>query len=196
MIPGDVNLYLNGFGDITDNAGRSFFLLVQIAFNLDLNIRGSTGNFGRISPENHFMYETIPAPLIALLCIEADYNYSCGNGPADWNLPKELQPDEIGRKPTSNLLGWRKARKLNEDAMTLLQVSGFVPNKDFYVLNIHNRPINEHIITFVNGRIRGSSIIAFEKMSSSQFGSIAQTPFTASSWMLGTCDWWCLHLSV
>jgi len=100
-VPDDVNLYLMGVGDISDSNAREFELELQAELNHVDEWFGAQGSFGIVDVDNHIMYETLPSPLVSLLKIQADLQFTASlRNPAmqqeweqlDWDLPQGLRP--------------------------------------------------------------------------------------------------------
>ena len=65
-----------GVGDISDSNAREFELELQAELNQIDEWFGAQGSFGIMNVDSHIMYETIPSPLICLLKIQADLQYT------------------------------------------------------------------------------------------------------------------------
>nr|QYW05752.1 MAG: putative capsid protein [Partitiviridae sp.] len=125
-IPKEIGYYLEGVGNITDFNGLTSFL--STLQDLDETVVGDThvcGSFGRITKDNHFMYETTPSPFVFLSRIAQDVIYtrrvnSRFRSPSPkWDLDKNIRP--VGRLiPNENLLGWRKAAILTPEQLGIL----------------------------------------------------------------------------
>lgn len=187
-IPEDVHLYLLGIGDIVDANARQFELALQAVPEGDIVNFGATGSFGLVDQDTHIFYETIPAPIVSLLKIQADLEYTlAAQDPAvaaehpewlqpDWNLPPNLAPVAPATVPTVGLLGWARRERITQDAQDALTAANFAED-DFGVRNIFNIPINVKLIEYVANMLNSSKCAVKAIPPTSRFGSLAQIPY-------------------
>jgi len=186
-VPDDINLYLMGIGDISDSNSREFQIELQEQLSVIDEWFGSQGSFGRVDAVNHIMYETLPAPIISLLNIQADMQYTARmrnhNMPQeweqlDWDLPADLRPENPQfTLPTVSLLGWKRRTELMQDSVNALHSAGFDLD-NFGVTNIAGLPINQKLMQWIAGVLSKSKSPVTGQISQSRFGSLAQTAFT------------------
>jgi hypothetical protein len=94
-----INSYLRGIGDFEDPSGtkHQFRLLRLPGVN---EYEGVSGFFGRVGPETHFLYESLPAPGVVALRLLRDLVYTrhIFDHP-DWDLPDALRPEQLAPEP-------------------------------------------------------------------------------------------------
>lgn len=175
-VPEDVNLYLQGIGDIKDPSSRQFHSALQAVLT-PLEINGAAGFYGRVSDVNHIIYETVPSPGVALLKIRADMQQGPDILP-DWDLPEELRPnDHNATLPTANLLGWSRRERLSEDQLRALNEAG-IDEDTFNVRNVAGIGINLPLLKHVAGQIENSKCKAIALFPTSTQGSLSQIPYS------------------
>lgn len=177
----EIAAYLNGIGDFTDQDGARARLAVQGRLTAT-RYYGAAGSFGRVTEVNHYVYETLPSPLVALLRVRADLVYSTTVPVPNntlWNLPQALQPLTAygAGMPTAQMLGWRASERLTDTQRGVLGAAGFEAD-DFGVNNIGNIPVNELLMQSIAGYIRSSKMQCFKTPTNTHTGSIAQVPFS------------------
>lgn len=74
-IPADIGAYLNGVGNVRDHEDNQTWLKLQADMS-SLKSKGSPGFYGKISANNHWKYETLPAPGMFVLRVLADIEYT------------------------------------------------------------------------------------------------------------------------
>lgn len=176
----EIAAYLNGLGDVVDQDGARAKLKVQGRLT-QTHYYGAAGSYGRVSDQTHFIYETLPSPLVAMLRMRADIMYTDAH-PApengDWNLPEALAPRAAtAGNPTVQLLGWKQSERLTDMQRSVLRSAGFSAN-DFGVMNVGNIPVNELLMQSISGYIRSSKAQCFKQPLNTHIGSIAQVPFS------------------
>lgn len=170
--------YLNGIGSIDkDHQGKFAKFIVQ-GYPIDHVECGAMGSFGRITAENHWIYETLPAPIVSLLKISADLNYTTASGQQyDWDLPSGLRPEEeAATLPTASLLGWARAVRMTDFQIKLLKEAGF-SRTNFGVTNAGTIPVNGDLVRMIGYLLEKSELSVFEKMHPGIAGSMAQIPY-------------------
>lgn len=176
----EIAAYLNGLGDVVDQDGARAKLSVQGRL-MEARYFGAQGSFGRVTAGTHYVYETIPSPLVALLRIRADIDYTdvLPRGDPNWNLPANLRPpaNDYAGLPNVQLLGWRAAEVLTDTQRTILRGAN-ITTDDLGVVNVGRIPVNELLIQSVAGYIRSSKVSCFKAPTTSPLGSLAQVPFT------------------
>lgn len=175
----EIAAYLNGIGNFTDQDGAYAKLQMQGRL-LATRFFGAAGAYGRVEAGNHFVYETLPSPLVTMLRMQADLNYTeAANFNPVWDLPPGLRPlAAVGAgAPTVQLLGWKPAERLTDVQRTGLQAAGFTAD-DFGVQNIGGIPVNELLMRTIAGYIRSSKTQCYKPPADSHFGSVCQVPYS------------------
>lgn len=187
-IPEDIQLYLSGIGDIVDSNARQFELALQVVPEIEPVIGGAQGSFGPVNVDTHILYETIPSPLVTLLKIRADLEYTTAllfpdqalAHPdwlqPDWNLPAGLAPGAPAQMPTANLLGWSTRERLAPDAIDALS-SAMLTLDQFGTDNIFSIPLNVKLLEYVANMLRSSKCTVKGQLPEARTGSLAQVPF-------------------
>ncbi|XP_046625863.1 uncharacterized protein LOC124307812 [Neodiprion virginianus] len=170
-------MYLQGIGDIRYASGREFHLQLQATLT-DHRVNGMVGSYGIIDANTHILYETIPAPIISVLKMQADL---MPVSPIDWDLPEALRPNlEAAQLPTENLLGWRRKERLSVDQRVTLEAGGITAN-DVFPRNIANIPIFQDLLKSVEDHIENSKCKVIATFPTSTTGSLAQVSFISRS---------------
>lgn len=131
--PEALNYYLKGIGNTKLQNQRELRFRARPRPSV-ASRDGSIGWFGKIGPENHFLYASYPCLPVYLKRIQADFNYTDDPQNEDpyWDLPDDIAPDdEDAGHPTPNLLGWAPAMKMSREQIAWLQAAGFGPNFEF-----------------------------------------------------------------
>ena len=95
-------------------------------------------SFGRVNSTTHAYYETMIAPVVTLLKIEANIKFTNGTLKNDaWELPANLRPAGLANlgTPNANLLGWRRAERLTDNQRQMFR-SADILAENFSVVNI------------------------------------------------------------
>lgn len=124
-LPGPIDQFIKGIGNVVDPDA--------LRYNIDFPAwPGLTGDFGRVGPETHWMYMSLPSPRVCAQRVKEDLRASREpNVQRDWQLPVELVPEEqAAGVPTRNLLGWAKAAPLTNDQVAFLESVNITP-EDF-----------------------------------------------------------------
>nr|UQE85436.1 putative capsid protein [Zeya Brook partiti-like virus 1] len=177
----EIAAYLNGVGDFIDQDGARVKLAIQGRLTA-ARYFGASGSFGRVTDVNHYVYETLPSPLVALLRVRADLVHTNAIPAPEntlWDLPQGLRPLAVcgAGMPTAQMLGWRASERLTDTQRGVLGAAGFEA-EDFGVNNIGNIPINELLMQSIAGYIRSSKTQCFKAPINTHIGSIAQVPFS------------------
>jgi hypothetical protein len=94
-----INPYLRGTDDSEDPSGTNLqFRLLRLPGE---NVyEGVSGFFGRVGPETHLLYESLPAPGVVALRLLRDLGYTrhVFDHP-DWDLPDALMPQQQAPEP-------------------------------------------------------------------------------------------------
>lgn len=174
----DVAAYINCVGDFIDQDGARARFRLQTATTAT-RYYGAAGSFGRVTAATHISFETVPSPLVALLRIRADVDFSDtapANRVAEWNLPAGLRPVGNQANPTVQLLGWSQAELLTDTQRGILRAAGVTVGA-LAVSNIGNIPINELLMQSIAGYIRSSKVQCFKIPLNTHLGSLCQVPF-------------------
>lgn len=189
-VPKEIKLYLDGLGNITDHEMKTWHLHFKEELFVDQAHYGAQGSFGRVDTNTHIRYETMPAPIIALLTILADMRFSDPDikGARHWPLPDDMTPETptggtAPGLPNPNLLGYRLAKKLSLDQMGVLQDNGFHVGKNWddsviTARNLGRIPIIQSLISFLTGQFKHSKCPMEPYNTIPITGSLSQVPFT------------------
>lgn len=189
-IPTDIQLYLQGIGDIVDANARQFELCLQGMPAEEPVVFGAQGSYGIVDHDTHILYETLPSPLLPLLKIQADMRLTQAlRDPAvaqahpdwlqpDWNLPAGLAAGAPAQNPTNNLLGWSTRERLTQDAEDALTSANFMIEQ-FNVENILSIPLQVKLIEYVANMLGSSKCPVKGLLPTTRTGSLAQVPFTS-----------------
>lgn len=125
-IPKPLEIYLRGIGNFQHPYFGEMRLRLPDVF-LSKIFNWTTGTFGKVTEDTHYLYEAFPAPGIAALRILNDL-IKKDNDDGVWDLPEDLRPDfkDISTaepKPTRNLLGWDIAELPTPEQIKLFQDS-------------------------------------------------------------------------
>jgi hypothetical protein len=192
-----INLYLQGIGDFEDPSGMEYKFRLQWLPGKD-NRNGIAGYFGPVDCDTHQLYESLPAPGVAMQVV-ADLQYTTGQGQKIWNLPEELRPPfkewsekailpnkrvrgraipkRVEPQPTANLLGWLPAVRLTNEQRQILencgvQEEGFADHLVRFSLNSGLfEAIADRVRTFADRYKCGASLHEHH------CGSLAQCPY-------------------
>jgi len=196
-VPDDVQCYLDGIGNVTDNEGETWQFQAKSHPTAVVH-NHATGSFGQVDADTHILYETMPAPIIPLLNIAADVKMTIIGGPSAWDLPASLtpatnvhQPQEDGKPncvapghPTKNLLGYARAGKLTDDQMDVLINHGIQINRNngdiegFNIRTLDGIPINQSLVAYINSQLRNSKCSTKVYNQTDVSGALSQLPFT------------------
>lgn len=129
-VPQDIATYLAGIGDLVDSNSREFRLHVQGVLDEILQVAGAQGSYGIVGDDTHIVYESLPSPLVSLLKIRADLEYTTrlrdDQQPDAWLNPLwDLPANADFLLPTSNLLGWSRRERLPADVEDALAGANF-----------------------------------------------------------------------
>lgn len=198
----EIKLYLDGIGNITDAGMKTWYFRISQELFVDQPHYGAQGSFGRVNDATHIRYETMPAPIVAMLTMVADVLYTVHNAQKVWALPDDMTPADInvaqpaGRdgnpvpplqvasgNPTTNLLGYRPARKISNDHAIMLDDNGVSVGADwnatqFDVRNVDRIPILVSLVNFLTGQFKCSKCPMYQYTTDSIIGSLAQVPYT------------------
>lgn len=136
VTPVEIGQYLDGIGHIQDLTGAHRVLELQTSL-VDDNVPDTTirGWFGPITQDNHYAYETVPAPAILIMRMGGEYMRSFNlnanqrrHFPVDWDLPEGFTPSTTAATlhPTPNLLGWMPLKSIATSQQQLLTECGFI----------------------------------------------------------------------
>ena len=89
-----ISAFLRALGDFEDPSGSEHYFRLMSLPNAQ-EIDDIAGFFGRVGPDTHYLYESLPSPGVVALRVIKDLEYTRGEGPKDWNLPDEIQPLEM-----------------------------------------------------------------------------------------------------
>lgn len=183
-IPTDIAVYLNGIGEIVDQAGRQFYLQLHSELT-DQVVRGLTGSFGRYNANSHLSYETMPAPFVSVWRMVADIRRTQlpqAEGPVVWNLPEPLACEQAGTVPNQNLLGWRRAERLTDDQVAALEQAGINTGRPeeppLSFVDVGGIPVNQSHLAYIAGAINNSKCRAVSLFNESVRGSLSQSVFS------------------
>lgn len=132
--PATLEIYLKSIGSVVDTDGARS----QIIFP---SFPNKSGDFGRVTAETHWKYESMPAPRVVVERIKQDL--ALEKEPStnrDWDLPEELRPIGQCGLPTKNLLMWNKSVALTSEQTDLLNNHGvtsdeFTIDRDTFCFN-------------------------------------------------------------
>ncbi|XP_026678803.1 uncharacterized protein LOC113467066 [Diaphorina citri] len=113
-IPKPIAAYLNAIGEFIDPNGRRWVPDKLPARTVVAHVPGS---FGRVGPNTHYAYGSVPSPAITLLTLLADIAHTTQDLPVQWNLPVGFRPAVAAHAalPTSSMLGYRTATNIGND---------------------------------------------------------------------------------
>ncbi|XP_030755349.1 uncharacterized protein LOC115881811 isoform X2 [Sitophilus oryzae] len=160
--------YLRSIGNIKDTTGIDY----EVDFPAWPN---EHGHFGRVSAENHYMYESLAAPVVIAQRMQQDLAYTRNpQQPSNWNLPEDLVPLEgvSAGLPTVNCLGWAPATSLTLEQQRFLESAGVC--RDSIHPTLVKLPLNSRLLLDVYTFIRCTEAAICEFEHHSQRGSMAQ----------------------
>ncbi|XP_030755344.1 uncharacterized protein LOC115881811 isoform X1 [Sitophilus oryzae] len=172
-LPLTIGDYLRSIGNIKDTTGTDY----EVGFPAWPN---EHGHFGRVSAENHYMYEALAAPVVIAQRMQQDVAYTRNPQQSkNWNLSADLVPaeGESAGLPTVNCLGWAPAASLNTNHKEFLESAGV--DKDSIHPSLHKLQLNSSLLCKVNRYVqtaRGVPTICIFKQESER-GSMAQMPW-------------------
>ncbi|KAI5707875.1 hypothetical protein M8J77_011618 [Diaphorina citri] len=113
-IPKPIAAYHNAIGEFIDPNGRRWVPDKLPARTVVAHVPGS---FGRVGPNTHYAYGSVPSPAITLLTLLADIAHTTQDLPVQWNLPVGFRPAVAAHAalPTSSMLGYRTATNIGND---------------------------------------------------------------------------------
>lgn len=133
-----LNSYLSGFGNIVNNDGREFKCSFRPFEAIQSAIDESSGWFGRVDADTHYLYMEYPCLAVFMSRIQNDLAVTIDpeNNNVDWDLPGDIAPlEEDSGHPTQNLLGYHSSVVLHRDQRTFLNESGMDDEGVFFSNN-------------------------------------------------------------
>lgn len=178
--PNIITLYINGFGNFEDLAGVKFDMKLFDRLPPTTHT-GVPGWWGRVNVDTHLDYENFLCPAVAALRVIKDLDFLGGVDPA-WNLPDDIQPAPVELRlpghPTENLLGWKPAVALRQEAVQFINACGIRGgrNADFHSSN-DTVAFNVALMTSVMEYTERTVLMALTSISFVNQGSLAQDPW-------------------
>lgn len=122
-LPGPIESFIKGIGNVVDPDALRYNISFPAWPQED-------GTFGKIGPDTHWKYMSVPCPLVCALRIQCDLRVTATPAsPRDWQLPTALKPTEgEAGTPTRNLLGWTRAATLTNDQVAFLEGLNVTPD--------------------------------------------------------------------